>query len=368
MKSPAHDASRDDSLDVLRACAILSVLSFHALDLHTPPSSLARVLAFGWMGVDLFFVLSGFLIARQVFRAQTRRRLGDELRTFWLKRWFRTLPLYYAVLFVFVVVKPHLLHFRFRGEVWPYLFFVQNFRAPEDFVPSWSLCVEEQFYLVFPLVAFDLARRVRLPSIAWLAPMGLSVLFRLLIWPPLHATSFETFSTTIAWPTYTHMDGLAVGVFLAATEPTWGQWQPRRRGAMAGLGLLLFLGTCAAFGARPSESMWGAILVYPLTATAFGMVLAGLRGVTFPRSLMALARPVALWSYGAYLWHALISRVTDHLGPHLGPWSAQVAVFVGMTFALSWATYRCIERPMLTVRDRLLGASTASHANLELKG
>lgn len=111
--------AREVGLDVLRAMAITAVLAFHSLDcVPCTPSAAAKFFRHGWLGVDLFFVLSGFLISRQVFRERAHRDVGAALKVFWTRRWFRTLPLYFLILFVNSVVKPALFHAPFRGDVW----------------------------------------------------------------------------------------------------------------------------------------------------------------------------------------------------------------------------------------------------------
>ena len=144
--------NRLPGLDLLRAIAILWVMTYHALILGLiAPNEVAR---FGWMGVDLFFALSGFLIGGQLFKPIAR---GGKLEpgTFYARRLFRTVPTYLVVLALYFTVPM----FRERpglGPLWQYLTFTQNlfvdFYRVKAFSHVWSLCVEEQFYLIAPLV------------------------------------------------------------------------------------------------------------------------------------------------------------------------------------------------------------------------
>src|SRR5262249_54468852 len=106
---------------------------------------------FGWIGVDLFFVLSGYLIGNQIFKPLAA---GDNpsLGAFFIRRFLRTLPCYYAVLGIYFLWNDG------AAPTAKYVFFTQNFGIPETFAPSWSLCVEEQFYLLFPLIVLALHR------------------------------------------------------------------------------------------------------------------------------------------------------------------------------------------------------------------
>src|SRR6478609_9066311 len=116
-RTQQDESTREHGLDLLRAAAILMVVSFHAVDLSGASATIHRVFAYGWMGVDLFFVLSGFLIGRQAFRPRVETP-ARFLESFWTKRWLRTLPLYYVVLFTCAVIKPALFHVPFKGDVW----------------------------------------------------------------------------------------------------------------------------------------------------------------------------------------------------------------------------------------------------------
>lgn len=149
-------------LDLVRAIAICTVLHYHGYfyfdhlverDLWYMPVLID--------GVSLFFVLSGFLIGRILFgtMAKGRLRTMSDLLRFWKRRWWRTLPAYFLVLAVLVVV------FLFAGKplpstLWQYVFFVQNLAWPHPrfFAEAWSLSVEEWFYLLLPLTLLTVAR------------------------------------------------------------------------------------------------------------------------------------------------------------------------------------------------------------------
>jgi peptidoglycan/LPS O-acetylase OafA/YrhL len=355
------ESTREHGLDLLRAAAILMVISFHAGDLSGLPPALYRVLAFGWMGVDLFFVLSGFLIGRQVLKPRLDSP-GRFLESFWTKRWLRTLPLYYVVLFVQVVVKPAVFHVPFKGDVWRFATFTQNYATPRDFVASWSLCVEEQFYLFLPLVVVALGRK-RLPRWAWLIPLAASAVMRAFVWRAMSASGpiGARFEAQIHWPTHTHLDGLSLGLVLAATERVWSAWPARRKRGIALCGLLLWVASCAALGPSAGRNSWTAVLLFPLVSAAFALMLVGVRGLVLPRLFHRVIEAIALWSFGAYLWFGLVSRLVDRSSGRLGGnWPLEVACFVVGTFAFACVSYHLVEKPMLILRDRLLAARVSA--------
>jgi len=342
-----------DGLDVLRACAILGVLLFHAPEVvhRALPSSLRLAFAHGWMGVNLFFVLSGYLIGKQVFGPDEEAMWGSRLRGFWLKRWMRTLPLYFVVLAVYAL-KPWTVGTPFVGGGWHYAVFLQNFTMPRDFVQSWSLCVEEHFYLVLPLVAFAPGAR-RWPAWVWLLPVGASILARALFVaelplgkPMLHITDGAPWSTT------QHLDGLAVGVFLARTTTTWHGW-PRAWRRVCGLvGVALLLVTVGRYGAVVTVA--GHPWIHAGLAVGFGGVLIGIESLQLPGCPRWGIQQVALLSYGAYLWHGLVVRGIERLELSLGAWGLDLLAFLLVTLGLSWVTYVAVEKPCLKLRDVML--------------
>ena len=338
---------------MLRALAILPVLAFHApaVVLDALPSGLRAAVAHGWMGVDLFFVLSGYLVGRQVFGRHEEQGGVAELRTFWLKRWGRTLPLYYVVL-AFYALKPWTFGTPFLGGGWHYAFFLQNLTGLSDFIQSWSLCVEEHFYLALPLLAFSLKGR-HWPAWVWWVPVAVSLTARWLTWRSLPAgTTLPQLPMLLSWPTLHHLDGLAVGVFLAKTAPVWQRWSLSRRGACAVLGIAVLAVTVGVCG--PLLKGTGALWVFTGLAVGFGLVLVGTESMRLPAAPRWGIYQVAVLSYGAYLWHSLVVRVLDRTHLSLGAWPLDLLVYLGATLAVARVTYVTVEQPGLKWRDWLL--------------
>lgn len=151
--------SRVPGLDLVRSLAILLVLIAHSRTLLKPFGFQIEYMSIaGFFGVEMFFVLSGFLIGGILLRMTKNRELSlRDVRIFWIRRWFRTLPNYYLILAINLVL------FSFISELefdWRFLFFVQNFITPHPlfFAEAWSLSIEEWFYLIFPIVVFLLIR------------------------------------------------------------------------------------------------------------------------------------------------------------------------------------------------------------------
>ncbi|WP_163990477.1 acyltransferase family protein [Pyxidicoccus caerfyrddinensis] len=354
MSSPAQPtAPRRDGLDVMRALAILAVLAFHApAVVHDAlPLGLRAAFAHGWMGVDLFFVLSGYLVGRQVFSRHAEQGGVAELRTFWLKRWGRTLPLYYVVLALYAL-KPWTFGTPFLGGGWHYALFLQNFTGLSDFVQSWSLCVEEHFYLVLPLLAFGLRGR-RWPAWVWCLPIAVSFTARWLTWRELpQGLPLPQLPALLSWPTLHHLDGLAVGVFLAKTAPVWQRWAASWRAACGVLGAVVLAVTVGVCG--PLLAGVGALWVFTGLSVGFGLLLVGTESIQLPAGPRWGIYQVAVLSYGAYLWHGFVVRGLERTHLSLGAWPLDLLVYLGATLAVAWVTYVAVEQPGLRWRDWLL--------------
>jgi len=188
-------------MDFLRAIAILSVMLAHTVLSYGAPESLS-MLQFGGTGVDLFFVLSGWLLGGQLFK-ELNRSQSIDVKRFWIRRWMRTLPAYYAVLCL-TIVQLYLTKNNFSFP-FAYLFFLQNYDAPLHFFSiSWSLCVEEQFYLcVAPLLLFSRKLGKHPTTLLLVLLLIMPEVFRQLEW---YGHKNET---------HVRLDGCVMGVMLA---------------------------------------------------------------------------------------------------------------------------------------------------------
>jgi len=161
-------------LDLLRAWAIVWVMLFHSYVVGGLGEDFAWLGNDGWMGVDLFFVLSGYLIGHQLLAPLAR---GEPLawRAFYRRRAFRILPAFVVMLAVYLA-WPALREAPGLAPAWQFLSFTLNllidYEHDKAFSHAWSLCVEEHFFLLFPWLAWWLLRR---PSMARALAVGLGV-------------------------------------------------------------------------------------------------------------------------------------------------------------------------------------------------
>lgn len=322
-------------LDVLRAFAILGVLFHHTPFICRVPKGLERFFEMGWVGVDLFFVLSGYLIGTQAFSLSKQHgTLKEKLKIFWVKRWTRTLPLYFCVLLVYLFIKPLFFAFDVYTEKWSYFFFLQNFFLPREFPQSWSLCIEEHFYLIFPVFCFALKSQKKW---IWLLPFAFSLLLRILFFRHLNPD-------LIHHNTLTHLDGVSFGIFLASTASVWMSWCKKLRLGLglSGLGLVFLY---SYFGGSP-------LFHFSILAVGFSLTLIGFYDLPRVAWISFPIEKIALWSYGAYLWNNASLRLASYL-PVSTYWFFKVLVYFSFTFLISWITYVFIEKQGMALRKKL---------------
>ena len=319
--------------------------------------TLARLAIAGQTGVDVFFVLSGFLITRILL---SNRGVPGQLGRFYLRRSLRIFPLYYAGLLLYLVIVPILSGGRPvpLSQSWWFTVYLQAipmtlpghvWAGPVHF---WSLAVEEHFYLVWPwVVAFVHPRR--LPWVA-IAVVALSLATR---WTFVHIAGLSAFFATPC-----RLDGLAFGALLASAErgdlPSGVTRMLRERSgafcAVVALAMLLYWGLW-------SQSGSAVLAVYKYTAISlfFGLamswiVLGGderrLAAAAFTILSCAPARAVGRISYGLYVYHPACIILLRLWWPHAAHAWFMAAVLLA-TFAISWASFRWMERPILGLRD-----------------
>lgn len=330
---------RNFGLDLVRAVAITLVYLAHGV---TALESFA-------VGVDLFFVLSGFLIGRIYFRSQAKGEFS--LRRFWQSRWWRTLPPYYAALGLYAVNAVW-----FRGDQvhWYYIFFAQNYVGLDGFGPSWSLCVEEHFYLALPLLAGFVDRAGGRRSFLWVLPVA-AVL-------PQAFRSYSSWRNgglaPVWWETHFHFEGLVMGVLLAYLFVERLDLWIRIRTLAYVLSLLPVV-ALVEMKIAPGGifTLHGALLVYALGFAGWVRALYDLRWEPVSRVGRygkGLIHGLALASYSIYLVHVLFF---DGIRGRMLAWPrgpVKSMFIMAVTMLMAGAFYFLVERPTISMRDRYL--------------
>jgi peptidoglycan/LPS O-acetylase OafA/YrhL len=347
------------ALDGLRGIAILLVVVYHNFGFINYSS-------FGWLGVDLFFVLSGFLITDILMNT-----VGQDgyLKNFYIRRVLRIFPLYYLCLIIFLLILPRFsllpdsdYYVSNQAWLWTYL---QNwlyiFRGNDSTVSLhhlWSLAVEEQFYLVWPLVIL-IVRKPRVLLVLMVIGLVAVVTLRLWIW--LYDVSELSY---YKFYTFSRVDGLIIGCMIALIM----RIQPQFLRKYSTFIVLFFAIMNFAFFFVNRRYDFGfpyiALAGYTTFAMIFGLLVhEAVTGAT-PLLNKALSIPPLRFfgrvSYGLYIFHWPLYLI---LKPRLEPWvtlninaanASLITSFIATIAAvvLSWFSFRFFESYFLNLKDR----------------
>ncbi len=317
------------ALDGLRGLAILMVLVSHLMLFNDRTGSrlgdsLSALRGLGWVGVDLFFVLSGFLITGILYDT-----LEDPhyFRSFYMRRFLRIFPLYYGFLF-FMLLLAHWQHFSWGGRQYVLLAYLQNtglWFPVTDFHPGlwadlghfWSLAVEEQFYLVWPLLVFLVRGRRRLMALA-LTLSAAALLLRIVLY--LHGAS----PLTLFMATPCRMDALLLGGCVALVVRGNKNGLPRRWKFLLRWMLPLAFASAAIIvayalwhlGADIRNLFLGATFGYSVIALGCVALLAATldsESIAHKIFRWQIFRGLGKYSYGMYVLHIFVGYMVGTL-------------------------------------------------------
>jgi peptidoglycan/LPS O-acetylase OafA/YrhL len=357
-------------LDHLRAFAILFVLLFHYGKIFKHPEWAEKIGKFGWTGVDLFFVLSGFLIASQLFQ-KIYNGQNISLKAFYTKRFFRIIPAYLVVLALYFIF-PYLRERESLPPLWKFLTFTQNLNlnthSQFTFSHVWSLCIEEQFYLFFPLLLlqFIKIKQVHRGYILLIILSIIGLLIRIYWWNKLD-TLFEDSNnfiyywySRIYFPTCNRLDGLIVGVAIAGIfcfKLNLKNWIMKYSNwiFVASLAIL----TVAYFVCEDESSFEGSVWGFPLVSIGYGcMVMAAISPTCFLYKWKSkFTSWVAMLSYALYLTHKIMIHMAQIEFVKYGVDVKSNLMFmlsIVACFIAAIALNKIVEKPFLKWRNIIL--------------
>ena len=336
------------SMDLLRAAAILLVILAHTILSYGAPAYLAPW-QLGGTGVDLFFVLSGWLLGCQLFKeAATSGRI--DIKKFWIRRWMRTLPAYYVVLIPSIFQR-----YLTKDNIdfpWEYFVFIQNYDYPLHFFSiSWSLCVEEQFYLLIaPLLAF----------LTLLNKKNTTALLILLLIAPYCFRELGWYSH----PNETHVriDSCVAGVFLAHIHYQYRDLWNKLSAYAVPLMIISIMLYASYFVARYNPHMGIHDPNNLVLALIFGIwVMAANADNSWRRFLyIPGAYHIATRSYALYLLHPEVLALMKRLLIDV-PFVVYLIMSLAGSLILSEILYRLVEKPIMDVREKHRFSSSSNY-------
>jgi peptidoglycan/LPS O-acetylase OafA/YrhL len=366
---PARSSERQPALDGIRGLAIIWVVLHNTTDLLPPDlRGASHVLAFlvhpGWIGVELFFALSGFLITGSLLDTQGA---SNYFHAFYTKRALRILPLYYTVLILLLIVAPALhsgptlLHANLKEQLSLWLFIVNwTGTAPYGFAHFWSLAVEEQFYLFWPFIVHRLSAR-RLFTVCVYGALLALVMRGIMVFGG--ASSWTVYAATTS-----RLDALALGGAGACLLriPAAREWVASRLTAIDLGALALFvIGVPITRAYNPDAidcQIFGYTLLALCCATLVTTVAAGdrqARPTVLARTLRwAPFRSCGKYSYAIYVFHQLINKLLGErwmlaaFGSHPPAHAVYLySLTIGLvSFVAAYLSYQLLEKRFLALK------------------
>jgi peptidoglycan/LPS O-acetylase OafA/YrhL len=369
--------NRIPELDGIRGIAILLVIVWHYVVVPGITSN-SEIVAVGlnllgntWSGVDLFFVLSGFLIGGILIDNRDAR---NYFKTFYLRRFFRIVPLYFGWIALFILLTAILAKFVFIPEelatnaipLWTYFTFTQNIAMAlqgefggEWLAVTWSLAIEEQFYLIMPLFVL-LVPKKHLPWITIV--LVVSVLFM----RRLHLAIFWTSLGLYVFAPY-RADALLLGVLCAwiVRQERWRAWLERRTIVLY-IPMIILMGywvqkNLRGYGGQITSyttTMYGYTILALMYALFLLIAVVERKGIVKTITRLGFLRLLGTLAYGIYLFHQTVNILMHHflIGSNRTietPLDGLITLAAfGVTVGLAYLSWTYFEKPLVAIGHR----------------
>lgn len=364
--------NRNHGLDFLRSIAIILVIMSHYTFI-TNESIFGPFGKMGGMGVDLFFALSGYLIGYQIFSALKNENFS--IKIFYIRRLLRTLPNYFFVLGLYCLL-PIFREDSFSIPLWKFLTFTMNFGfKPGAFSHAWSLCIEEQFYLILPLVALFCVRRISC-KLGWFIILSIiiaEIIIRGCIWLIYLQHAEKNYGLIymkmIYVPTFSRLDSLVLGVSIALLkihQSTLWVRITKSGNFWLFLGILGYGTVAYIFQMSLPNQFLSVVVNYSLLAlsSAFLTLSALCENSLLANFKIPATMNLATWSYAIYLTHKPLLRLTQEVLSHWNLSSSVVIMLISSILVLlagGWLLYTGIERPFLKLRKNITYGGESKH-------
>jgi peptidoglycan/LPS O-acetylase OafA/YrhL len=360
---PNYD-NRVFGLDLMRAFAIIFVVMGHGIMLEKVDTN------FPWIrlinGVELFFVLSGFLIGSillKIFLNNSSYSI-QSIGKFWIRRWFRTLPNYYLVLCLNVIIVYFgIIKEDFTQFNWKFCFFLQNFAKPFTgfFWESWSLSIEEWFYFLFPIILILIylpANRFRVDRkniflISIIVFLITPLLLRFFIASKFEVNKFWLDNKINKVVIY-RLDGIAFGLLAAYIKYWYPEFWRKSRYSSFILGLIIsYLVLYKTW--LPDKFSTKVFYIFFQSIGCFLLLPFFDNIKKAPPTIVRIITHISLISYSMYLLNlAIVAEIMrDHFPPHsIGEAWTQYVIYWIVVILLSTLLYKYFEKPVMDIREK----------------
>lgn len=361
-------------LDILRALAIIIVIFAHGGTLL--PKKAAELQEYFLVdGVFLFFVLSGFLIGGILIKTLEQKKATiKNLFNFWIRRWFRTIPNYFLILTVLIIIG-----FTFHDGIGganplQYFFFLQNFSYPHPqfFSEAWTLSVEEWFYLITPIILVLMVGILKIPPkkailSTIIAIVVASIVLRLYKYSLHPVLSIEQWDSNFRKEVITRMDSLMFGVLGAYLAYYHKAIWTKYKTTLFWTGILIvaiaqIISIYIAQGSHITDTLYGLYLsVFSFTVVALGifLLLPFLSDLKKGRGKIFRAlTTISIISYSMYLIHvsliqSFVFDITGHSTSHLAM-ILRYGLYWLLTIGCSILIYKFFEKPTTDLREKIV--------------
>jgi peptidoglycan/LPS O-acetylase OafA/YrhL len=373
---------RNLGLDIIRSLAILLVLVCHTLGMFFSKydNKMGFMYVTGYLAVELFFVLSGFLIGKILIREIYENGSVHGLKRFYLRRWLRTLPVYYLVVAILIM-------FFNKRLSWETLFFLQNFKEEAlGFMPvSWSLSIEEWFYLLIPLVfiaiGYFLKGKNKARGIIFVVSCLLIIIFEVFIRYKVVMNTERVWDFGVRKQVFLRLDSLVIGVLLAGIRVYFKKLYEilsKPLIAIAGSSGLLYFGGyylyCRIIEQRIDSDNFSKIFLFSIVSICIAFLIPYfessylINNKLSKRKIAKVIEFISVTSYSVYLIHfdiyiyysSIYNKMIEkfHMYSFLTNLVLSILSQVAVYF-LAFAIYKFFEIPILSMRDRI----TSNHVS-----
>lgn len=351
--------------DFVRAMAILLVMAGHSLGfIYAGSYSFFISFLCGFFGVELFFILSGVLIGKLLFNVFESKNLEKSLKNFIIRRWLRTLPLYFIMLIVYFFGNYFFDSVQNKGvSFWKYLFFIQNFYEvqPTFFGISWSLSVEEWFYVLFPLSLFFIKKtfpNIQTKNLFISAVLIFVIYFLLMRILNLNEGKFH-FYEGVRKVAFFRLDAIAFGIFSVWLMEFSKEKVFKLKNLLFISGLILLaLNQYIIFKDNYSHLKYFNSVYFSVLGIGLALLFPFFRNLYWKKSVVTKSIVfISKISYSLYLVHWLVFRGLELKMFSAFPSELKFILFFILSFCAAAFLYYVIEKPIMKWRNRNFSTS-----------